>query len=178
MIVSRILVASIRRVSDCPIPRTRSAAYQKLQFYRYMPPHFLRCRREVAPEEMPPIAFTVRWRRSALPRASIDRVSYWRSLGASPHRTPRPCNSHASTSPSLHQYECDGMTQLNCWDEQCAIPYPDASTALPHNVTRSYRRGYSYNRVNAIILACRPSAYVRMALSSATEASDVHLGRA
>ena len=44
--------------------------------------------------------------------------------------------------PIAFTYELDGKTTLNSLGTTAPIPYPNASTALPHNMTRSFRRGY------------------------------------
>ena len=48
----------------------------------------------------------------------------------------------AGMPPIAFTYECDGKTGLTAFDERAPIPYPNATTALPHNMTRSFRRGY------------------------------------
>lgn len=44
--------------------------------------------------------------------------------------------------PVAFTYECDGKTEMTAFDQKAATPYPNSSTALPHNMTRSFRRGY------------------------------------
>ena len=44
--------------------------------------------------------------------------------------------------PIAFTYECDGMSQIGCFNETYKIPFPAADTAFPHNVTRSFRRAY------------------------------------
>lgn len=44
--------------------------------------------------------------------------------------------------PIAFTYECDGQTEIGCFDKSYKIPFPAANTALPHNVTRSFRKAY------------------------------------
>ena len=43
--------------------------------------------------------------------------------------------------PIAFTYECDGKTTVAAFGQQAPIPYPNGSTALPNNMTRSLRRG-------------------------------------
>ena len=44
--------------------------------------------------------------------------------------------------PIAFTYECDGKSNMTCLNETFLTPFPDAKTALPHNVTRTFRRAY------------------------------------
>ena len=44
--------------------------------------------------------------------------------------------------PIAFTYECDGQRTVVALNESAPIPYPDPSTALPENMTRTLRRGY------------------------------------
>ena len=44
--------------------------------------------------------------------------------------------------PVAFTYELDGKATIQALNDTHATPFPDASTALPHNMTRTMRRGY------------------------------------
>eukprot|EP00940_MAST-03C_sp_MAST-3C-sp2_P001200 g1200.t1 len=44
--------------------------------------------------------------------------------------------------PIAFTYECDGKTEVIALTETAPIPYPNVSTALPSNMTKTLRRGY------------------------------------
>ena len=55
---------------------------------------------------------------------------------------PKHETAPAGMPPIAFTYECDGKTSMKAFDKSAPIPYPNASTALPHNMTRSFRKGY------------------------------------
>ena len=40
--------------------------------------------------------------------------------------------------PIAFTYECDGRSEISCFNQSYPIPFPAANTALPHNVTRCW----------------------------------------
>ena len=68
---------------------------------------------------------------------------FWDRYGATENISlPKHESAPSGMPPIAFTYECDGKTVVTALDDEAPIPYPNASTALPDNMTRTLRRGY------------------------------------
>lgn len=73
----------------------------------------------------------------------IPRTPFWEMYGPTKNISlPTHESAPVDMPPIAFTYECDGKSNMTAFHETRPTPFPRASSALPNNMARAFRRGY------------------------------------